>query len=47
MLELVDMALVQRIEPPSLDLNAKHLDSLDVDDRPPRVVKLANAQHHV
>ena len=47
MLELVDMALVQRIGPPSLDLNGKPLDSLDVDDRPPRVVKLAHAQHHV
>ena len=47
MLELVDMALVHRIKPPSLDLNAKPLDSLDVDERPPHIVKLANAQHHV
>ena len=46
MSELVDMALGQRIEPPSFDLNAKPLDSLDVDERPPPIVKLADAQHH-
>ena len=40
MWELVDMALGQRIEPLSVDLNAKPLDSLDVDERPPPIVKL-------
>ena len=30
----------------SFDRNAKPLDSLDVDERPPLVVKLAIAQHH-
>ena len=34
-LELVDMALGQRIKPPSFDLNAKPLDYLHVDERPP------------
>jgi hypothetical protein len=47
MLELVDMALGQRIEPLSFDLNAKPLDSLDIDERPPPIVKLTNAQHLV
>ena len=46
MLELVDRALGQRIELPSFDLNAKLLDSLDIDERPPPIVKLAVAQHH-
>ena len=41
MLELVDLVLGQRIEPPSSDLNAKPLDILDVDDRSPPIVKLA------
>ena len=45
-LELFHMALVQRMEPLGLDLNPKLLDSFDFDERPPRVVKLANAQHH-
>ena len=39
------MALGQWIEPPSFDLNAKLLDSLDVEERPPSRTKLANAQH--
>ena len=38
--------LGQRIEPPSFDLNAEPLHSLDVDKRPPLIVTLANAQHH-
>ena len=46
MSKLVDMALGQRIEPPSSDLNAEPLDSLDVDKGPPLNVKLENAQHH-
>ena len=46
MSKLVDMALGQRVETPRFDLNAKPLDSLDVDERPPPIVKLANAQHH-
>ena len=32
--ELVNMALEQRTKPPNFDLSAKHLDSLDVDERP-------------
>ena len=36
----------QRIELPSFDLNAKLLDSLDIDERPPPIVKLAVVQHH-
>jgi len=32
------MALGQRIKPPSFDLNAKPLDSLDVDEIPPLVL---------
>ena len=46
LLEVVDIALGQRIEPPSFDLNAKPVDSLDIDERPLPIVKLANAQHH-
>jgi hypothetical protein len=46
MSELVDKALGQRRESPSFDLNAKPLDSLDIDERPPPIVKLATAQHH-
>ena len=46
-LELVDVALRQRQEPPSLDLTVEPLDFLNVDERPPLRVKLANAQHHV
>ena len=33
------------IKPPSFDLNAKPLDSLDVNEKPPPIVKLADAQH--
>jgi hypothetical protein len=40
------MALGQRITPPKFDLNVEPLNSLDVDERPPHVVKSANAQHH-
>ena len=40
------MALGQRIKPSNCDLNAEHLDSLDVDKNPPPIVKLACAQHH-
>jgi hypothetical protein len=46
MSKLVDMALGQKEEPPSFDLNAKPLDSLDVDGRPPTIVKLVDTQHH-
>ena len=46
MSELVDMALGQKIKSPGFDLNAKPLDSLHVGERPPPIVKLANAQHH-
>ena len=46
MLELVDMALGHRIEPPSSDLNAKPLNSSDVDKRLALIVKLTDAQHH-
>ena len=45
MSKLVDTALGQRIKPPSFNLNVKPLHSLDVDKRPPHIVKLANAQH--
>ena len=44
MLELVDMALGHRIKPPGFDLKVEPLDSLDVDERPIPIVKLANAQ---
>ena len=40
------MALAQRIKPPSSNLNAESLHSLDVDERPPPIVKLVDAQHH-
>ena len=40
------MTLGHRIEPITYDLNAKCLVSLDVDDRPPPIMKLAHAQHH-
>ena len=44
--ELVDMALGQRIEPPSFDLNAKALqDSWDADDQPPPITKAATPRH--
>ena len=46
MSELVDMSLGQRIKPSSLDLSAKPFNPLDVDERPPPIVKLVNAQHH-
>ena len=47
MSKLVQMTLVERIEPPSFDLDAEPLDSLDADDKPPPIVKLRDAQHHV
>ena len=37
---------IQRIKPPSFDLNVEPLDSLDVDERPPLTGKLAKSQHH-
>ena len=40
------MALGQRIELPSFELNAKPLDSLDIDERLPSILKLAHASHH-
>ena len=36
----------QKTKSPSFDLNAKLLDSLDVDERPSPIVKLVDAQHH-
>ena len=45
MAKLIDMALGHGIEPPSFDLNAKPFDCLDVDERPPPIVKLVDAQH--
>ena len=44
MLDLVDMALGQRIEPRSFNLNVEPLDSLYVDERPLPIMKLADAQ---
>ena len=44
MSELVDMALGQRIEPVSLDLIVETVNPLDVDQRPPPIVKLTDAQ---
>ena len=44
MLDLVDMALGQRIEPHSFNLNVEPLDSLYVDERPLPIMKLADAQ---
>ena len=38
MSKLVDMALEQRIKPPSFDLNAEPLDTLDFDERSPPIV---------
>jgi hypothetical protein len=43
--ELVDMALeVVEASPSNLDLNVDSI--LDVDDHPPPIVKLIDAQHH-
>ena len=39
MSELVDMALGQRKEPPSFDLNEEPSNSLDVDERPPPIMR--------
>ena len=36
------IVLGHRIEPPLSDFNAKLMDSLDVDERPPPIVKLAD-----
>jgi hypothetical protein len=46
MSELVDMALGQRIEPTSLDLIVETVNPLDVDERPPPIVKMMDAQQH-
>ena len=46
MSKVVDMALGQRLKPPSFDLNAGLLNSLDVEERPPPIVKYVDAQHH-
>ena len=43
MSNLVDIALGHSIKPPSFDLNTELLDSLDVNERPPHIVKLENA----
>jgi hypothetical protein len=46
MSELVDKALGQRIEPISLDIAAETVNPLDVDERPPSIVKLTDAQQY-
>jgi hypothetical protein len=46
MSELVDKALGQRIEPTSLDLTGETENPLDVDERPPPIVKLTDAQQY-
>jgi hypothetical protein len=46
MLELVDMALGQRIEPTGLDLTAETVNPMDVDERPSPIVKMMDAQQH-
>ena len=46
MSKLVDMAFGRRKEPLGFDLNEEPLDSLNVDERSPSVVKLINAQPH-
>ena len=49
MSELVDMAFGQRMQPTSLgtlDLTAETVNPLDVDERPPPIVKLTDAQQH-
>jgi hypothetical protein len=45
MSKLVHMALGQ-IEPSSLDLTAETVNPLDVDERPPPIVKLTDAQQY-
>jgi hypothetical protein len=40
------MALGQRIEPTSLDLTVETVNPLDVDERPPPIVKLTDAQQY-
>jgi hypothetical protein len=40
------MALGQRLEPTSLDITAETVKPLDVDERPPPIVKLMDAQQH-
>ena len=40
------MALGQRIEPVSLDLIVETVKPLDVDERPPPIVKLTDAQQY-
>ena len=44
--ELVDMAVGHRIEPTSLNLTAETVNPLDVDERPPPIVKMMDAQQH-
>ena len=46
MSQLVDKALRQRIKPASLDLTTETVNPLDVDERPPPIVKLTDAQQH-
>jgi hypothetical protein len=46
MSKLVDMALGQRIKPASLDHIVETVNPLDVDERPPPIVKLTDAQQH-
>jgi hypothetical protein len=46
MSKLVDMASGQRIEPTSLDLTAETVNPVDVDERPPPILKLTDAQQH-
>ena len=46
MSELVDIALGQRIEPTSLNFTTETVNPLDVDERPPPIVKLMDVQQH-
>ena len=46
MSKLVDMALGQIIKPDSLDITFETVNLLDVDQRPPPIVKLTDAQQH-
>ena len=46
MSKLVDVALGHILEPPYFDLNGEPLDSLDVNERLPLIMKLADARHY-
>ena len=46
MSEMVDTALGQRIKLASLELTVETVNRLDVDERPPPIVNLTDAQRH-